>query len=54
MARVVVLDIDGTLMDTTYLHVEARALEEVGYRTPRVEIHGQIGRGSGQRPVAPR
>lgn len=50
VTRVVVLDVDGTLMDTNYLHVEAwaRALEEVGHRTPRVEIHEQIGRGSGQ------
>lgn len=50
MTRVVVLDVDGTLMDTNYLHVEAwaRALEEAGCRTPRVEIHKQIGRGSGQ------
>ena len=49
MTKVVVLDVDGTLMDTNYLHTEAwaRALEEVGRRTPRVEIHKQIGRGSG-------
>ena len=50
MARVVMLDIDGTLMDTNYLHVEAwaRALAEVGVHTPRVEIHKQVGRGSEQ------
>ena len=32
MAKVVVLDVDGTLMDTNYLHTEAwaRAFEEVG------------------------
>ena len=48
MVKVVVLDVDGTLMDTNYPHVEAwaRAFEEVGYRVPRVNIHKQIGRGS--------
>lgn len=31
MTKVVVLDVDGTLMDTNYLHTEAwaRALEQV-------------------------
>ena len=48
MVQVVVLDVDGTLMDTNYLHVEAwaRAFEEVGHRVPRVELHKQIGKGS--------
>ena len=48
MARVVVLDVDGTLMDTNYLHVEAwaRAFEEVGHRVPRAELHKQVGKGS--------
>ena len=48
--KVVVLDVDGTLMDTNYLHVEAwaRAFEEVGQRVPRAEIHKQIGKGSEQ------
>ncbi len=48
MAKVVVLDVDGTLMDTNYLHTEAwaRAFEEVGQRVPRVEIHKQVGKGS--------
>src|ERR671917_1193590 len=48
MAKSVVLDVDGTLMDTNYLHVEAwaRAFEEVGHRVPRVELHKQIGKGS--------
>lgn len=48
MVKVVVLDVDGTLMDTNYPHVEAwaRAFEEVGRRSPRVDIHKQIGRGS--------
>jgi HAD superfamily hydrolase (TIGR01509 family) len=48
VAKVVVLDVDGTLMDTNYLHVEAwaRAFEEVGHRVPRVQLHKQIGKGS--------
>lgn len=49
MVKAVILDVDGTLMDTNYLHVEAwaRAFDEVGYRAPRVEIHPKIGKGSG-------
>jgi len=48
MARIVVLDVDGTLMDTNYLHVEAwaRAFEAVGHRIPRVKLHREIGKGS--------
>ncbi|HSL00944.1 MAG TPA: HAD family hydrolase [Rubrobacteraceae bacterium] len=48
MAKIVVLDVDGTLMDSNYLHVEAwaRAFEEVGNRVPRSELHKQIGKGS--------
>ena len=48
MTKVVVLDVDGTLMDTNYLHVEAwaRAFEEVGQRTPRVLLHKEVGKGS--------
>ena len=36
MVKVVVLDVDGTLMDTNYLHTEAwaRAFEEAGHRVP--------------------
>ena len=48
MIRVVILDIDGTLMDTNYLHIEAweQAFEEVGERHPRSRIHHQVGKGS--------
>jgi HAD superfamily hydrolase (TIGR01509 family) len=48
MAKTVVLDVDGTLMDTNYLHTEAwaRAFEDVGHRVPRVSLHRQIGKGS--------
>ena len=48
MVRVVVLDVDGTLMDTNYLHTEAwaRAFEEVGRRVPRARLHKQVGKGA--------
>jgi HAD superfamily hydrolase (TIGR01509 family) len=50
VVRVVILDVDGTLMDTNYLHTEAwaRALDEVDHRAPRAEVHKQIGKGSDQ------
>ncbi len=50
MTRVVMMDIDGALMDTNYLHVEAwaRAFAGLGVHAPRVEIHKQVGRGSEQ------
>ncbi len=46
MVKVVV---DGTLMDTNYLHTEAwaRAFEEVGHRVPRVKLHKEVGKGAG-------
>ena len=36
MAKVVVLDVDGTLMDTNYLHTEAwaQAFEAAGLQVP--------------------
>lgn len=48
MAEIAILDVDGTLVDTNYLHTEAwtRALAEVGRRVPRVEVHRQIGKGA--------
>ncbi len=50
MVRVVILDLDGTLVDTNYLHVEAwaRAFRTVGCQVPRSAIHHQIGKGSDQ------
>jgi len=49
MVKVVVLDVDGTLMDTNYLHTEAwaRAFEKVGHRVPRVKLHKEVGKGAG-------
>src|SRR5215204_7495964 len=48
MVKVVVLDVDGTLMDTNYLHTEAwaRAFEEAGHREPRVKLHKEVGKGA--------
>ena len=48
MLKAVFLDIDGTLMDTNYLHIEAwaQAFEEVGARPPRSRIHHEVGKGS--------
>ena len=47
MAKIVVLDVDGTLMDTNYLHTEAWAFEKAGHRVPRVKLHREIGKGAG-------
>lgn len=49
MARLVVLDVDGTLMDTNYLHTEAwaRAFEEAGHRVSRARLHKEVGKGAG-------
>jgi HAD superfamily hydrolase (TIGR01509 family) len=48
LIEAVILDVDGTLVDTTYLHVEAwaRAFRELGLSVPRAAIHRQIGKGS--------
>jgi HAD superfamily hydrolase (TIGR01509 family) len=50
MVKTIVLDVDGTLMDTNYLHTEAwaRAFEEAGHRVPRFRLHKQIGKGAAQ------
>ena len=45
MAKIVVLDVDGTLMDTNYLHTEAWAFEKAGHRVPRVKCTGRSARG---------
>ena len=48
MIRILIVDVDGTLMDTNYLHVEAwgRALKAVNQQIPRARIHRQIGKGA--------
>jgi HAD superfamily hydrolase (TIGR01509 family) len=46
MIRAVFFDIDGTLMDTNYLHVEAwsDAFDKLGLTIPRREIHRRVGK----------
>jgi HAD superfamily hydrolase (TIGR01509 family) len=46
----VLLDVDGTLVDTNYLHVDAwaRAFHTLGMVVPRAAIHRQVGKGSDQ------
>jgi len=46
----IILDLDGTLVDSNYLHVEAfaRALLEVNHPVPRTVLHRQIGKGADQ------
>lgn len=48
MLSTVIMDVDGTLLDTNYLHVEAfvRAFADVNLQFPRREIHRQIGKGA--------
>ena len=45
--RAILFDLDGTLVDTNQLHVEAwdRALREHGHVFTREQIHSQIGKG---------
>jgi HAD superfamily hydrolase (TIGR01509 family) len=47
---VILLDVDGTLVDTNYLHVDAwaRAFHALGLVVPRAAIHREIGKGSDQ------
>ena len=44
--RALLLDVDGTLVDSTYAHVAtwARALAETGAPVPHVEVHRRIGK----------
>src|SRR4029453_5046453 len=44
----VLFDVDGTLVDTTYLHTEAwwEALRQHEHHVPMAEIHRSIGMGS--------
>src|SRR5580692_2383274 len=49
-SRSIFFDIDGTLLDTTYLHTLAwwKALGEAGHGRPMVEIHSLIGMGGSE------
>lgn len=44
--RALLLDVDGTLIDSTYVHVATwyRALAEAGAPVPHVEVHKRIGK----------
>ncbi|MGY5597314.1 HAD family hydrolase, partial [Streptomyces sp. J1] len=44
--RALLLDVDGTLVDSTYVHVWTwhRALVEAGAPVPFVEVHHRIGK----------
>lgn len=48
--RAVLVDVDGTLVDSNYHHAIAwsRALHDCGYRVPVVDIHRRVGMGGGQ------
>jgi HAD superfamily hydrolase (TIGR01509 family) len=50
LIKAVILDLDGTLVDTNYIHVEAwaQAFHEVGRTIPRAVIHHEVGKGSDQ------
>jgi hypothetical protein len=43
-------DVDGTLVDTNYLHAVTwwEAFDQAGYQVPMAQIHRAIGMGSGQ------
>ncbi|MFD8567937.1 HAD family hydrolase [Streptomyces sp. NPDC059639] len=47
--RAAVFDVDGTLVDTNYLHAVCwwEALRQAGHRVPMTSIHGAIGLGGG-------
>jgi len=47
-ARGVLFDVDGTLVDTNYLHTVSwwEAMRQSGYRVPMARIHRAIGMGS--------
>lgn len=46
--KALLLDVDGTLLDTVYQHVKAwwEAFEEQGHQVSCFDVHRQIGRGS--------
>src|ERR671927_1910727 len=50
MAGTAIFDIDGTLVDTVYLHAKAwqEALAEFGHDIPYLDVRRQIGKGGDQ------
>jgi beta-phosphoglucomutase-like phosphatase (HAD superfamily) len=50
----VFLDLDGTLVDTAYLHTYAwwRALDDAGERIPMAAVHPLIGMGRSELPTS--
>lgn len=48
MARAVLFDVDGTLVDSNYIHVVAwfRAFRDAGHQVPMSTLHRLIGQGS--------
>jgi beta-phosphoglucomutase-like phosphatase (HAD superfamily) len=48
--RAALFDVDGTLVDTNYLHAVTwwEAFVQAGYQLPMADIHRAIGMGSGQ------
>lgn len=49
MPRAALFDVDGTLTDTTYLHVHAwwEALRQAGHKVPMAAVHRAVGLGGG-------
>lgn len=47
--RALLIDVDGTLVDSTYLHVSTwhRALDEAGATVPHADVHRRVGKDGG-------
>jgi beta-phosphoglucomutase-like phosphatase (HAD superfamily) len=53
--RAVLFDVDGTLVDTNYLHAVTwwQAFAQGGHYVPMADIHRAIGMGSDEMPALP-